>query len=313
MPFFPVTVPGVPTSAPYHMAAPCNIPTYDGYDQTLHPSVVDFGGKWRGYRFWMIHTPYPRGIEGVIPDINENPSMAASNDCLNWTPIGPQPIWYREDLGAGYNSDVELAWDPASRNLHLWWRPMIANVGRLYHASSADGASWSTPTSQLPSATGLSPCVVRMAEGDWRLWYRTGDEWSVGHILEMRTASSPDGPWSAAVPCSHSRLDVGRTGQSLWHMGVARHPDGRLLMIGSANDGVFVATSLDGGYQWLWHPSPVLGAAPAGSTWAAGPGGYRTYPVLHENGTHMRVWFSSFSSGWRTGYTELPLSLWPSS
>ena len=50
---------------------------------------------------------------------------------------------------------------------------------------------------------------------------------------------------------------------------------------------------------------------PAAPAWDSGEL-YRTTFTRHENGTHFRVWYSANGpESWRTGYTELPRSLWP--
>ena len=48
------------------------IPTYDGSNQSTHPSVLQFDTPWNGYRFWMAMTPYPFNYDGL-----EDPSVLA--------------------------------------------------------------------------------------------------------------------------------------------------------------------------------------------------------------------------------------------
>ena len=55
------------------------IPTYDGSNQSTHPSVLQFDTPWNGYRFWMAMTPYPFNYDGL-----EDPSVLASNDTKTW-------------------------------------------------------------------------------------------------------------------------------------------------------------------------------------------------------------------------------------
>src|SRR5690606_6972243 len=58
---------------------PLGIRTYDGSNQTVHPDVLFFDTGWNGYKFWMVHTPYPYSDEKL-----ENPSIVASNDGIYW-------------------------------------------------------------------------------------------------------------------------------------------------------------------------------------------------------------------------------------
>lgn len=310
-PYYAGTVPAVPTAAPWHRTEPCDIPTYDGYDQTLHPSVVDFGGLWNGYRWWMMHTPYPVGISGVTADFNENPSLAASNDCVNWTPIGAQPLVPQP--AAGYNSDPEIVWNPNDARIEFWWRPVDGSGTRLEHMHSADGVTWSAKADQSNAAQNgsswVSQCIVRYSATEWRKWDRAEDGGQA--VLRRSTATNPEGPWSAPVTCSTTGTPSTAT-INPWHMGIVRDPEtDTLYMLAHTygGGGINAATSTDGGMTWRWDGNPVLTGQVG--TWTE-QGMYRPYPVLHENGTHMRVWYSARSAalGWRTGYAELPLTEW---
>lgn len=58
---------------------PLAIPTYDGSNQSVHPSVFYFENGWKGYKYWMTFSPYPNSNDDV-----EDPSLVVSNDRLNW-------------------------------------------------------------------------------------------------------------------------------------------------------------------------------------------------------------------------------------
>lgn len=84
-----------PLPEEYRLRDRLKIPTYSYTAQsgqkakaewdTTHPDVVDFaktskdGGKWGGYRYWMVLTPNQDGYSQY-----ENPCLAASNDGVNW-------------------------------------------------------------------------------------------------------------------------------------------------------------------------------------------------------------------------------------
>lgn len=313
-PYFPGNVPVVPSSSPWHRNEPCEVPTYDGFNQVVHPSVVDFGGKWNGYRWWMMITPLPTGLDGIRPDDYENPSLYASNDCVTWKPVGPQPIIPQPYPPSGYNSDPEMVWNPDEAQLEAWWRQTAPGTGTvLQRTSSKDGVTWDP----LPATTQLelgvtdptkSQSIVRISKNEWRMW---GIHSPTLPEIEMRSASSPDGPWSEPVACTH--VDMPPSGP--WHVGVTRDQKrGILYMASMMNNGnIFVASSSDG-IKWKWGKTPAL--SPLRGTWAD----FRLYRpsiVLHENGTHMRIWYSGYheiasgGNGWKLGYAELPLSLWP--
>ena len=73
---------------------PQHIPTYDGSDQSTHPSVLRFDAPWHGYLYWMAMTPYPYNNDGL-----EDPSILVSNDAQTWivpegltNPLTPAPV-----------------------------------------------------------------------------------------------------------------------------------------------------------------------------------------------------------------------------
>ena len=78
-------LPDATEAHPYGATVLCNI--HDTYGApagatqaaTIHPSVVDMGRKFNGYRWWMANTPYPGQSES-----HENPCIYGSNDRINW-------------------------------------------------------------------------------------------------------------------------------------------------------------------------------------------------------------------------------------
>jgi len=77
---------GTPTEAPARPPVLANapafqeIPTYDGSGQAMHPDIAYFPDGWRGYKYWMVMTPYTYDSAG-----RENPSIVVSDD----EPRGP--------------------------------------------------------------------------------------------------------------------------------------------------------------------------------------------------------------------------------
>src|SRR5699024_10772255 len=63
----------VPT--PYHDGTVNQWATH----QSTHPSVHQFEEEWNGYKYWMVHTPYPYENEK-----RENPCVAVSNNGIKW-------------------------------------------------------------------------------------------------------------------------------------------------------------------------------------------------------------------------------------
>lgn len=124
-----------PLPVPYQFRDVLKIPTYSytaqgGQTQkaewdTTHPDVIDFaktskeGGKWGGYRYWMVLTPNQDGYSQY-----ENPCLAASNDGVNWVvPNGienPLSGVKHEPTGT-HNCDTDLVYNPDSDELWVYY------------------------------------------------------------------------------------------------------------------------------------------------------------------------------------------------
>ena len=121
--------------------APELIPTYDGSDQSTHPSVVRFDRPWNGFLYWMAMTPYPNNNDGF-----EDPSVLASNDGKRWVvpagvenPLVPAPL-------VGHNCDVELVYVREEDELRLYYveaDDVAQSWVKLLR--SKDGAHWTGP------------------------------------------------------------------------------------------------------------------------------------------------------------------------
>ena len=319
-PSIDATVPyTLPTSQPYNVDITARIPTPEGTGQTVHPDVIDFKtqhGKdaWNGYRFWMGITPYPGGAPRT-----ENPCVLASHDGFNWVvpPGGTNPL----DPGVGSdsdaNSDTDLTYDPVGDRLLLIYRfySLAAKTEDLYLIESKDGSTWSAKKpiirmNGVADGTGkvtqaLSPAMVRMSATDWRL-FTCGNE---GMPETVRTASNPYGPWSGPTVCTYTG-----SGKDPYHMDAIKGPDGRFWAVAMDN-GFFPAVSNDG-VSWKTGPAFLSSRAGKWDAWV-----YRATMTPHENGTHMRLWYSAMNGtglyptsygdqGWHTGYTLVRRDHW---
>lgn len=189
----------------------CTLPTYDGSGITVHPSVVDMGRPWNGYRWWQANTPFPGDDERL-----ENPCIWGSNDCTVWeVPHGLTNPLRQPPPSPGYNSDTELVFDPDTQRMICFVREYYSGV-RLYAYTSTNGSSWHLHPQVVMTYTGeVSPAVWRKGPGDWRMWCFTG-----GNMV-MYTASNPLGPWTNAGTCTLPHLGVGTP----WHGDVIRYKD----------------------------------------------------------------------------------------
>ena len=303
----PPALPAVPTEAPWNPDTYLHTPTPDGSGSTVHPGVYDFGSgrKWHGWRFWMVHTPFYMANDNL-----ENPCILVSNDARTWVePAGIANPIYPEPPNGRFNSDPDLEYDPRTDELVLIYREQQNDASHdTFYARSHDGITWPARATRLdwtrPGTFDydqlLSPSIIRRAEGDWWLFaIRKGPS-----TLVRYRAAGPEGPWGTLTTCTGFASNP-------WHLDIIWDGSKFLAIVDclrGANDGLKLGTSTDG-HAWAFNNTPVI--VPRPGTWDEAQT-YRATHTPHENGTHMRVWYSaSGADSYRVGYTELPLTLWP--
>lgn len=283
------------TAAPWNSSTtPCVIPTPDGSGATIHPTVLDMGGEWNGYRWWMGNTPYANAS-----DYLENPCIWGSNDRRTWeVPQGLTNPITLPDTGWFY-SDTELAWDPDTDLLWLFYRHAKQGTGILLHAASShDGVEWTIhrDIAALPlTGSRASPSVWRVGPADWRMWLFGGS------TARLWTAAGPLGPWTSAADCP---------GLGGWHADVIHHDGQWWAMSSDLGSNTFSVTSSADGVNWATGARIITGGA--GGGWDTGT--YRPTLLPSTLAGHMDVWYSAYGDvpgGCATDYVRLPLSLWP--
>lgn len=302
-PALDTSVESLPVSAPWNAANYLSIPTYDGSNAAIHPSVVDFYGQpWRGRRFWMAFTPWPN-------DAGENPSILVSDDGHAWQP--PEglvnPIYPWSGVAGCYNSDTELAYDPDGDRLVCYWREVAAadfTNTRTDAKWSSDGINWSAMEVTIPAGGHremLSPSMLRRGPGDW---------WAFGMMrpdttrsfngLSVRRAAGPLGPWGPAQFVALGTIPDPWHGDVIW--------DGRafraLISKHSSPTVLWALSSRDG---YAWSEQVEVMAERAGS-WDATL--YRPTMTV-KDADWLRVWYSAVGANKKIGYTQIPRSLWP--
>jgi len=162
---------------------PLTTPTYENSGQAVHPSVIDFKVEynvesWRGYRYWMVMTPYPDGYDRF-----ENPSLLASADGVKWEV--PQGLTKPIDILPGqtnFNSDPVLVYDPDEKALLIYWRETLKGEhDRIWRIKYLSNGKLEPKTLVLEEAWGkqknnlaLSPSVWRKSAKEWHLWTVSG-------------------------------------------------------------------------------------------------------------------------------------------
>ena len=296
--------------------SPEYIPTYDGSNQATHPSVLQFDAPWNGYLYWMAMTPYPYNNDGL-----EDPSILASNDGKTWevpagltNPLVPAPK-------PGHNCDVELVY--CRENDELWLYYVEADdvvQSWVKRMRSKDGVHWSEPETVLHDPIQkysiLSPCIQRMADGNWQMWYvDTGDTGYQNQSNQVRTRISKDGVhWGTEETCA----DLKQPGYQIWHLTIWRDPtdDSLHAVYPAYPDGtncdyckLFYAVK-EAGKTWKTFSKPLMeqGAEGSWDDFCL----YRVAFLLDQQADTLRVWYGGkkkSDASWGIGYTEGRYSL----
>lgn len=250
----------------------CDIPVSEGVNSPVHPSVIDFGSQWNGYRYWMAFTPYP---DNGSSDLYEQPCVVASNDATNWIAPAPNPIVPAPEgvqTSVLYNSDTHIVF--VSGTLYMIWRLFDSKFQNraeiLKFVSTTDGINWSAQQEMNLSAFGgtasklLSP-AVEYDDGLYKCW--TVRVTVTPSVVELRTASSLSGTWSAPTICSLTIPDATR---EVWHIDVKKVSGGWVMLI---------CDRLRGGTNFrLW-----LASSPDGINWTVGDSAFGTSPTAYRS------------------------------
>jgi uncharacterized protein YjdB len=295
---------------------PLFVPTYDGGNQSVHPSVVYFKNGWNGYKYWMVSTPYP-----FYNDSLENPSVNASNDGVNWeVPAGlKNPLATVPSLG--HNCDPELFYNAKTNELWIYYlEANDVNTTYVKFLKSSNGVTWTTPKTIITDSRSayetISPTV------DYNSVTRTYYMWSVNlgvetngsqdNYLELRT--STDGVnWSAPTKLPSM---VMMPYEEIWHIYIryipaykqywcifAAYPDGG---DGGSDTILYFARSTDGINWQTWPNQPILSKGVSGA-WDEG-NVYRSSFIYYPESDLIKIWYSSVSAGsaanqWHIGLT----------
>jgi len=208
------------------------IKNYVGTYENVHPKVLYFPLKLWGYQYWMAYTPYPG-----TNDKYENPSIAVSNDGINWTvpkgllnPIAPCPP------GSGFNSDPHLVYRSDIATMELYYRPIGASgLSSLARKTSTDGINWSAEEiliSDHPHGDLLSPSLL-FENGIYKMWFV--DEYS-GQIYYQESSGNTPSNWSTKKPLP---VNYSAIMKIPWHLDVVNNgKDGYwIVFCGFGSDG----------------------------------------------------------------------------
>lgn len=338
-----------PLPEEYRLRDRLKIPTYSYTAQsgqkakaewdTTHPDVVDFaktskdGGKWGGYRYWMVLTPNQDGYSQY-----ENPCLAASNDGVNWVvPNGienPLSGVKHEPTGT-HNCDTDLVYNPDSDELwvyYVWEQDSPAGTPsnlRLIRVkedgnsfaitSTTDGKPYERLINSQYRYDMQSPAVVRRDANTWLMWSNNSDSDNSGNGWQSQVAfvelyTSTDGKnWTNKQSLADTLVLKGADGIASyipWHLDVqwvesqnkywglfCAYPKG-----GNTNRTYLLFGTSEDGKTWTTYQKPLL--APRDNKWDNNFI-YRSTFIYDDASGTLQVWYSGGKSGgWRIAYTE---------
>lgn len=338
-----------PLPVPYQFRDVLKIPTYSytaqgGQTQkaewdTTHPDVIDFaktskdGGKWGGYRYWMVLTPNQDGYSQY-----ENPCLAASNDGVNWVvPNGIEnPLSGVKHEPAGtHNCDTDLVYNPDSDELwvyYVWEQDSPAgtpsNLRLIRVKEKNDGFEITSTTDGKPYERLInsqyrydmqSPAVVRRNANTWLMWSNNSDSDNSGNGWQSQVAfvelyTSTDGKnWTNKQSLADTLVLKGADGIASyipWHLDVqwveSQNKYWGLFCAypksGNTNRTYLLFGTSEDGKTWTTYPTPLL--APRDNKWDNNFI-YRSTFIYDDASGTLQVWYSGGKSGgWRIAYTE---------
>lgn len=284
-----------------------NTPTYDGSNQTVHPSIVYFETAWNGYKYWMAMTPYPGTNDNF-----ENPSILSSNDGQIWVvPVGlTNPINSTFSRPSAHYNDPDLIYNNDTNVLEIYWLDAGDGKTSLFYSNSSDGITWTNQLNVLNVSDYeiISPAII-YKNNVYTMWVVNST--SIGcssTTKKLQFYNSTDGiSWNGSFSTSFTNP----SGKYLWHMDIdwiIERNEYWMIFDAAAScnaqiQGIFLSNSSDG-ITWTTSGSPLITYIP--STWDEVL--YRPTFLYNKTSNDMlEIWYSASNwprTIWHTGYTS---------
>lgn len=172
------------------------ITPYDPRNGVVHPYLIEFTGKFRGYKYFLAITPYDNSEDWM-----ENPCVYGSNDLITFDLLDgfEQPLAHKPD-GNGHLSDVAFAYDPRSGELICLWRKSMRKpdgntLESIQYRTTKDGYNWTDERQMFEVYKWddmiLSPALVFDPETEYWHMYTVADRDELG-VRRIRHRKSKD-------------------------------------------------------------------------------------------------------------------------
>jgi hypothetical protein len=233
----------------------------------VHPDIACPPEAWNGARCWLMYTPYRNSDPAY-----ENPAVLFAASDTSWSTPSEITNPIIATPGAGYNSDPDQAFDPATRRMVQMYRVVSDSFNKIMIMSTANAKHWTTPVVAFKEVNhdAVSPSLVIGPDRMAKVWYvRAGTQGctaptsSVVYRSAMPDADSryERSTWSPATSVSMSIPKY-----VIWHFDVIAIPGDihYLAMIAAyprgancATSDMWLASSIDG-ITWQTYPMPIL-------------------------------------------------------
>ncbi|MDD5191968.1 MAG: LamG domain-containing protein [Candidatus Nanoarchaeia archaeon] len=216
------------------------IPTYDGSNQTIHPSILYFANTWNGWKYWMGNTPLADGSSKV-----ENPSIFVCNDsCLSPTTRWQVPAGLTNPINStsagNYHADIDIVYDSTNDMLRAYYFETNGSIITLLSQNSSDGITWNyeilTASWNLSQGDSSRSCsIIDGSDNIWRMWCQNRN----ASQLVMYYNSTDGLNWTLINNVTFSVHPFG-----LWHLDVIEVPSkNEYWMMYNGNGGIRFANA----------------------------------------------------------------------
>lgn len=179
---------------------PMYLNTYDGGNQGLHPKVLYFKNGWKGWRFWLVFSPYKNQNEAI-----ENPCMYVSQNGYDWqVPQGlVNPLDDISNVNIEYNSDPHLVYRADLDRIECYWRwvgrgnhPNKPHTEIIYRRTSKDGLNWTQKelcfewNNANPATRAVISPSILFENGIYKMW--------ASHSIDTPGNVRPIGYWESS-------------------------------------------------------------------------------------------------------------------
>lgn len=280
------------------------IPTYEGSNQPVHPSVLFVPDGFAGKKWWMAMTPYP-GSDST----KENPSILCSDDGLTWAaPSGVTNPLVAYPGSGDYNADPHLI--IVNGTMIITYRWYDASETQVYHRyiTSTDGVTWTAPAEMFDYDTATRNEVAPSLHWDGSAYHWWAYE-TVGNNIVYRTAATLAGLGAATPTICTINNDPRGTNFFFWHPEVVFHGGCYVMLVQCAR-----TESAPGSALWLgvstdkttftMAPQPTL----VGATHKTGLWDRKLYKsALVPNLKTPVIYYGGWATGnlWHVGRAEL--------